>query len=94
LDHIALTFSYLGIKAIDDSADTTEVFNKYLFQKNSNCSRKEEETSTSIKMALSEEKSFKFYKTKKAFMLKCIIGESYKMKQILKVLYVHYKSIY
>jgi hypothetical protein len=27
-------------------------------------------------------------------MLKCIIGESYKMKQILKVLYVHYKSIY
>lgn len=31
--YIASVTSYLGIKAIDDIADTTDVFNKYLFQK-------------------------------------------------------------
>jgi len=32
--HIALSSSYLGIMAIADSADTTDDFNKYLFQTN------------------------------------------------------------
>lgn len=30
--YIAWASSYLGIKAIDDIADTIDVFNKYLFQ--------------------------------------------------------------
>lgn len=63
--------------------------------KQTNRSKEEEETSASIKMALSEENSFK---TIKAFMLKAIKEELqiyYKMKQIFMVLpQVYYKSIY